>query len=199
MPPAPAVPDPASDLARAITAARAGDGRAWETLLARYQLPLFTFVHELVRHEATSLDLVQAAFVRAVQNLACLRDDSRFAGWLFGIAHQLCAQHFRRAGRELALDDDQLALTPDGSAPDPRDLVLHAEQNEAVFALLAELPEPHRAVLILHVLEDFPLAEIAAITGAPLGTVKSRLHHAKRALRQRLETSASSYDALTPR
>jgi RNA polymerase sigma-70 factor (ECF subfamily) len=199
MPPASAAPDPEPALALAITAARRGDSRAWDTLLARYQLPLFTFVHELVRHEATSLDLVQAAFVRAVQNLATLRDDHRFAGWLFGIAHQLCAQHFRRAGREIALDDEHLALTPDDSAPDPRDLVLRAEQNAAVFALLAELPEPQRAVLVLHVLEDFPLHEIAAITGAPLGTVKSRLHHAKRALRHLLESSSPSTDALAPR
>lgn len=196
--PAPASPDPSPDLLAAVFAARRGDERAWETLLARYQLPLFAFVQELVRHEATSLDLVQAAFVRAVQHLPSLRDDRRFAGWLFGIAHQLCAHHFRRSGREFAIDEDRLALTPDDSAPDPRDLVLLAEQNEAVFALLAELPEPHRAVLVLHVLEDFPLAEIAVITGAPLGTVKSRLHHAKRALRQRLESSSSS-NALTPR
>lgn len=194
-----AAPDPAFDLAAAIASARAGDGRAWHALLARYQLPLFSFVHELVRHEATSLDLVQAAFVRAVQNLHTLREDHRFAGWLFGIAHQLCAQHFRRAGRELPLDDEHLAATPDDSAPDPRDLVLRAEQDAAVFALLATLPEPQRAVLILHVLEDFSLAEIADITAAPLGTVKSRLHHAKRALRQRLETSSPSTDALAPR
>lgn len=199
MPADPAAPDFEPDLVAALAAARQGDGRAWDTLLARYQLPLFAFVHELVRHEATSLDIVQAAFVRAVQNLSSLREDRRFAGWLFGIAHQLCAQHFRRAGRELALDDEQLATAPDESAPDPRDLVVRAEQHDAIFALLAELPETQRAVLVLHVLEEFPLTEIAAITGAPVGTVKSRLHHAKRALRQRLQSSSPSSDALAPR
>lgn len=181
----------------AVAAARSGDGEAWETLLARYQLPLFTFVQELVRHEATSLDLVQAVFVRAVSHLPSLREDRRFGSWLFGIAHQLCVQHWRKSGREEPLREDHLALTPDDSAPDPRDLVLRAEQTAAVFALLAELPPPQRAVLVLHVLEEFSLDEIATITAVPLGTVKSRLHHAKRALRQLLQSPSS--DALAPR
>ena len=145
-------------------------------------------MHELVRHEPTSLDLVQATFVRAVRHIGTLRDDARFGGWLFGIAHQLCVQHWRRAGREQPLGD-LLDDTPDESAPDPRDLVLRAEQGEALLALVDELPPPQRAVLVLHVLEEFSLDEIAAITGAPLGTVNSRLHHAKRVLRQRLQLS----------
>ena len=131
---------------------------------------------------------MQATFVRAVRHIGTLRDDARFGGWLFGIAHQLCVQHWRRAGREQPLGD-LLDDTPDESAPDPRDLVLRAEQGEALLALLDELPPPQRAVLVLHVLEEFSLDEIAAITGAPLGTVKSRLHHAKRVLRQRLQLS----------
>ncbi len=80
-----------------------------------------------------------------------------------------------------------MAETADESAPDPRDLVLRAEQGEALLALVDELPPPQRAVLVLHVLEEFSLEEIAGITDAPLGTVKSRLHHAKRVLRQRLQ------------
>ena len=131
---------------------------------------------------------MQATFVRAVRHIGTLRDDARFGGWLFGIAHQLCVQHWRRAGREQPLGD-LLDDTPDESAPDPRDLVLRAEQGEALLALVDELPPPQRAVLVLHVLEEFSLDEIAAITGAPLGTVKSRLHHAKRVLRQRLQLS----------
>jgi RNA polymerase sigma-70 factor (ECF subfamily) len=168
-----------------VAQARAGDSVAWDRLLRRYQLPLFSFIQELVRHEATSLDLVQATFVRAVRHIGTLRDDARFGSWLFGIAHQLCVQQWRRSGREQPLGD-LLDATVDDSAPDPRDLVLRAEQGEALLALVGELPPPQRAVLVLHVLEEFSLEEISGITGAPLGTVKSRLHHAKRALRERL-------------
>jgi RNA polymerase sigma-70 factor (ECF subfamily) len=179
----PATPEPEP---LPVAQARAGDHLAWDRLLRRYQLPLFTFVHELVRHEPTSLDLVQATFVRAVRHIGTLRDDARFGSWLFGIAHQLSVQHWRRSGREQPLGD-LLDAAPDESAPDPRDLVLRAEQGAALLALVDELPPPQRAVLVLHVLEEFSLDEIAGITGAPLGTVKSRLHHAKRALRERLQ------------
>jgi RNA polymerase sigma-70 factor (ECF subfamily) len=55
------------------------------------------------------------------------------------------------------------------------------------MSLLNQLPPPQRSVLLLHFIEDFSLEQIAEITGAPTGTVKSRLHYAKRALRQILE------------
>lgn len=64
---------------------------------------------------------------------------------------------------------------------------MRREDAEAFFALLELLPLPQRSTLLLHVLEDFSLEEIAAISAVPIGTVKSRLHHAKRALRQKIE------------
>jgi RNA polymerase sigma-70 factor (ECF subfamily) len=168
-----------------VAEARTGDTRAWTVLLGRYQRPLFTFVNELVRREEAALDLVQETFVRAVRHLPTLREDARFGSWLFGIAHQLCAQRSRRAWREEALGD-HLDEAADDTLPAPGALLVREEEAAAVFALLAELPEAQRAAFTLHVLEDFSLEEIATITGAPVGTVKSRLHHAKRALRERL-------------
>lgn len=168
-----------------VAAARTGDVRAWTVLLGRYQRPLFTFVHELVRQEETALDVVQETFVRAVRHLSTLREDARFGSWLFGIAHQLCVQRSRWAWREEALGD-RLVEEADDSLPAPGELLVREEEAAAVFVLLAELPEAQRAALTLHVLEDFSLQEIATITGTPVGTVKSRLHHAKRALRDRL-------------
>lgn len=179
-------PASASDLASAVAAARAGDTDGWSTLLTRYQLPLFTYAQELIHHETAALDLVQDTFIAAHRHLASLRDDARFGPWLFGIAHQKIIQHWRRAGRETPLDEPALAATPDDSAPDPRDGLLHAEQAAALLALIDELPPPQRSVLLLHLVEEFPLEAIAEITAAPLGTVKSRLFHARRALRERL-------------
>jgi RNA polymerase sigma-70 factor (ECF subfamily) len=177
-----------------VAEARVGDPIAWAALLRRYQLPLYTYAQELLHHETAALDVVQDAFVAAHRHLASLREDARFGSWLFGIAHQKIVQHWRRSGREEPLDADALAATPDDDAPDPRDRMLRAEQGAALFALVDELPEAQRAVLVLHLLEDFSLNEIAAVTGAPLGTVKSRLHHARRALRERLLDPAASAD-----
>ena len=183
-------PDASPELAAHVAAARAGDAAAWRPLLTRYQLPLFTYAQELLRHETAALDLVQDTFIAAHRHLGSLRDDARFGSWIFGIAHQKIIQHWRRAGREIPLDADALAATPDDSAPDPRDGLLRTEQAAALLALVDELPPPQRAVLVLHLIEDFPLEAIAEITAAPLGTVKSRLFHARRALRERLASAA---------
>lgn len=169
-----------------VAAARAGDPAAWAVLLQRYQLPLYTYTQELLHHETAALDLVQDTFVTAHHHLPALRENARFGSWLFGIAHQKIVQHWRRSGRQEPLDADALAATPDEATPDPRDRILRAEQGTALLALVDELPAPQRAVLVLHLLEEFSLQEIVAITGSPLGTVKSRLHHARRALRERL-------------
>lgn len=177
-----------------VAAARAGDPAAWDRLLGRYQRPLFVFVHELVRREADSLDLVQETFVRAISHLSQLREDARFGSWLFGIAHQLCRRRLRRAWRETTLEE-RLDGAVDDSLPAPGELLMRDEDARAVFSLLAELPDAQRATLTLHVLEDFSLEEIAAVTGVPVGTVKSRLHHAKRALRERLNRNPQILEA----
>ncbi len=168
---------------------------AWDTLLKRHQLPLYTYIAELIRDDTSALDLVQETFANAVRHIASLRDDERFASWLFGIAHQKCVQHWRRSQRADAIfapaaaDDASSEDWPDTDALDPRTALLRHEQAEAFFALVAQLAPAHRSALLLHVLEDFSLAEIARITDVPVGTVKSRLHHAKRALRQLVEAA----------
>lgn len=181
-----------------VASARAGDATAWGPLLARYQLPLFTYAQDLLRHETAALDLVQDTFVAAHRHLGSLRDDARFGSWIFGIAHQKIIQHWRRYGREQPLDADALAATPDDDAPDPRDGLLRSEQAAALLALVDELPPPQRAVLLLHFLEDFPLEAIAEITAVPLGTVKSRLFHARRALRERLAAASDNIRSADP-
>jgi len=171
-----------------VAEARAGSPEAWDKLFQRYQLPLYVYVFELVRNEQTSLDVVQETFINAVRYLDRLRDDERFGSWLFGIAHQKCIQHCRKESRRARLLDE---FTEDEPVFDeaPDDLLIYQEQEAEFMQRLSELPLPQRSVLLLHFVEDFSLDEIARITETHLGTVKSRLHYAKRALRKLLQTS----------
>lgn len=175
-----------------VAEARAGDAKAWNALFRRYQLPLFAYVMELVRHEPTALDLVQDTFINATRHLGSLREDARFGSWLFSIAHQKVVQHWRRAGREREwlVDVPPVEAELAAGEPVPGEALVAGEDHAELWRHLDQLPPVQRAVLVLHYLEDFPLAEIARITGVPPGTVKSRLHHARLALRQRLEDSA---------
>jgi RNA polymerase sigma-70 factor (ECF subfamily) len=166
-----------------VVAARAGSPEAWDALFQRYQLPLYSYVFELIRCEQTALDVVQETFISAARNLASLRDDNRFGGWLFSIAHRKCVDHWRQSGREEILETEVAeALCDPGS--DPGELLIRREQEAEFMNLIEQLPLPQRSVLLLHFVEDFSLEEIAGITGAQLGTVKSRMFYAKKALRK---------------
>ena len=169
-----------------VPQARAGNAAAWDTLFRRYQLPLYVYVYELVRDEQAGLDIVQETFISAVRHIGSLREDDKFGGWLFGIAHQKCLQRWRKQARhEQALEE--FAAAPEEFAEGPDELFIRREQEIEFMELLKRLPLPQRSVLLLHFIEDFSLEEIASITSAAVGTVKSRLHYAKKALRELIE------------
>lgn len=166
-----------------VQQARDGNPAAWDALFRRYQLPLYVYVFELVRNEQTSLDLVQETFIAAVRHIGGLRDDGKFGSWLFGIAHQKIIQLWRkRGGKEILFDE--IPESPDEFENSPDDLLIRREQETEFMNLLNQLPLPQRSVLLLHFVEDFSLEEIALVTETQLGTVKSRLHYAKKALRK---------------
>lgn len=169
-----------------IRAARAGASGAWEVLFKRYQLPLYVYVAELVRDEQSALDIVQETFINAVKHIRSLREETKFAGWLFGIAHQKCVQRWRKRTREEAFLEEAAADVSAGNE-DPLDLLIRKEQEAEFMNLLHLLPPPQRSVLLLYFIEDFSLEEIAEITGTQLGTVKSRMHYGKKAFRKLLE------------
>jgi RNA polymerase sigma-70 factor (ECF subfamily) len=169
-----------------VSQARAGEPAAWDILFRRYQLPLYVYVFELVHDEQASLDVVQETFIAAVRHIGSLRDDAKFGSWLFGIAHQKCIQRWRKQKREEGLREE-ITVPPDEFDDGPDDLLIRHEQETEFMNLLNQLPLPQRSVLLLHFVEDFSLEEIAGITGTNPGTVKSRLHYAKKSLRKLLE------------
>lgn len=171
-----------------VAAARRGEAEAWDVLFQRYQLPLYTYVYELLRDEQASLDVVQESFINATRYLGSLREDQRFGSWPFGIAHQKCLQHWRRLRRH-----DVWAGEPEehhaDDLPDPGVWLVRQEDERQILSLVDRLPPPQRAVFLLHVLEDLSLEEIGQIVDAPIGTVKSRLFHARQQLRRQLPAS----------
>src|SRR5580704_9802519 len=164
-----------------VAQARAGEPAAWDALFRRYQLPLYVYVFELVRDEQAALDIVQEAFIAAARHIGSLREDAKFGSWLFGIAHQKCLQRWRKRTEVLL---DEIPESPGEFDDSPDDLLIRREQEAAFMSLLEQLPPPQRAVLLLRFVEEFSIEEIARITDTQPGTVKSRLHYAKRALRK---------------
>jgi RNA polymerase sigma-70 factor (ECF subfamily) len=174
-----------------VQEARAGKSEAWDRLFQRYQLPLYVYVFELVHNEQESLDIVQETFINAARHIDRLREDAKFGSWLFGIAHQKCIHHWREQSRRNVFTEpepiDVSETEFQSEEKNPGEWLLEKEQEELFLRLLDQLGPPHRSVLLLHFMEEFSLEQIAEITGAQIGTVKSRMHYAKRALRKLLE------------
>jgi RNA polymerase sigma-70 factor (ECF subfamily) len=169
-----------------VAQAREGDPSAWDVLFRRFQLPLYTYVYELVRDEQQALDIVQETFIRAVRHIGSLRHEGKFGSWLFGIAHQRCLDYWRHTGRAQTVSEELFHETAE-LPEEPDTWLIRTEDESRFLELLGRLPESQRSALVLHFLEEFSLEQISQILRVPVGTVKSRLHHAKQTLRRLME------------
>jgi RNA polymerase sigma-70 factor (ECF subfamily) len=132
-------------------------------------------------------DALQDVFLVVYRGLDGFEGRSKLTTWLFGIAWKVASARRRNghARRELASDPDTLEQ-PD-PAPDAFARVSHGQGLELLESLLAEMPEEQRVVFMLFELEEMSGDEIAAIVGAPVGTVRSRLRLARECFRRSLE------------
>lgn len=136
---------------------------------------LHAVAHRVLRDRDLAGDVTQEALVKIWRELPRLRDAERFEGWAYRVLVNACRDEIRRR-RPANLD----LLEMDGWMPDASVLIADRDQLERAFVRLSA---DQRSVVILHYYLDRSIAEIAAIVDVPAGTVRSRLHYAKRALR----------------
>jgi RNA polymerase sigma-70 factor (ECF subfamily) len=166
----------------------AGDARAFETLVRRYSPELFAFVVRFVGNRTLAEDVVQESFLQLYRSAPGFDPGRRFKPWLFTIAANKARDLLRSRSRRREVALEGLADSESGAAPqlldlfadesDPGQALEVDEQRDVVRAVVAEMPDHLREVLVLGYYHRFPYAEIAEILDVPLGTVKSRLHAA---------------------
>ena len=166
-----------------VLRARAGDTEAFRRLVDAYDRRLLYFVLRFLPDADRALDVMQDVWLTLLRRLPELRAPEAFRVWLYQIAHDRVVDVVRRDRRdEEALQ--ALAASCNGSADDHESPL---DQAEFVHHALEALSAEHREVLLLRFLEGLSLEEIAAATRVGTGTVKSRLHYAKLALRREVE------------
>jgi RNA polymerase sigma-70 factor (ECF subfamily) len=161
---------------------QAGDADAFEQLVAAYSLRLRYFLLKLLGGHEPVEDAVQDVWLDVYRGLGRLRRPESFRPWLYRIARDRAARALRRARPRPAQLDDEQIVSKESEADE-----FTAEDASAIHAALDRLATEHREVLLLRFIEDLPYDEIAEITGTQVGTVKSRIHHAKRMLRRQIE------------
>ena len=165
-----------------IDAAASGDHRAFGLLAEQSADRLYATAALILRDRALAQDAVQEALVRAWRDLPSLRDRSRWDAWVRRLTVNACIDEARRRRRR-----PTMTLLPEHDRPVPDGAAQLAERDRLERAF-AQVSPQHRAALVLHHHLGLPLPEIADALGIPLGTAKSRLHHARRAMRAALET-----------
>lgn len=160
-----------------------GLARRWTPRLLRYTTRVLGGSGDAVE---TARDVVQETWIGVIRGLRGLRDPAQFPAWIYGIATRRCADAIRTHTRRRRLDAGVAA----GNAGEPVTSLTSSEQQIDLANAIRGLPPIHRAAVHLFYLEDLTVEEIASVLGIPAGTVKSRLHHAREALRRQLGAAA---------
>ena len=149
-------------------------------------------VYGMLGNAQDAEDVTQEAWVKAYRSLGGFREGSGFYTWLYRIAYNLCIDFRRREWRGIPeeYEDGRNPGGAEGTAPslagDPHRAAVGREVQAAVLAAIRELPDVHRAVILLREVEGLSYAEIARTLGVRKGTVMSRLHYARRRLQRAL-------------
>jgi RNA polymerase sigma-70 factor (ECF subfamily) len=174
-----------------------GDIKAFEALFHAYHLRLLGFVFKLVKNAELAEDAMQEAWAAIYKSRRRLRDPDLFRSWVFSVSRNIAYQHLRDAAKTPAPEAIAQAGEALAAGTDTQD----EERIELLYRALDRISPPHREVLVLKYLEGLVYDEIADVIGENRGTVRSRLHYAKKAMAEAMrrlqgETAAGSGGAM---
>lgn len=171
-----------------VRRALAGSEEAYAEIVRRFERPVFSLVLRMVRDRALAEDLSQEVFIKAFGALGTFDRKRKLSSWLFKIAHNATVDHLRR--RRLATvpletpdeGPDPLSTVGAPGIDDPERVAERGDLARGIERGLAELRPDYREVLVLRFQEGLAYEEIAEVCDLPLGTVKTHLHRARKAL-----------------
>jgi RNA polymerase sigma-70 factor (ECF subfamily) len=170
---------------------RRRDPNLLDRLIEQYQHRLLRYLFYLSGNRELAEDLFQETWIRVLERGHQYNGQHEFSTWLYAIARNLTIDYLRKK-RHVSLDglvedEHHAALEPADTRPSAWELIAQHEQAERINAAMAGIPAEYREAVVLRFQEGLSLEEIAVVTGAPLGTVKSRLYRGLNLLMARLE------------
>ena len=183
------------DDAELVARIRARDADAFRTVMQRYNQRLYRVARGILRNDGEAEDAVQEAYVRAFSHLADFRGESSLATWLTRIVMNEALGRLRsqrrtveRGGSALNASEAEIIQFPlAGKADDPERTLAQREILNLVQKITDELPDVYRIVFMTRVIEGMSVEDTAELLGIPPETVKTRLHRARRLVREQLD------------
>lgn len=170
---------------------QSGDQRAFEALVKRYQRRVYAVALGMLKDREEALDVSQEAFVKVYRYLVHFKGEASFYTWLYRLTTNICIDILRRRAAQkgehiefdetVQVDATEANIGTLGSqlGTNPQKSVLQKELAEKIQEALAQVPEKHRAILLLREIEGMSYEDLAAVLKVPKGTVMSRLFHAR--------------------
>lgn len=177
---------------RWVLRAQSGDHEALNELLKSVQGSLFRYIYRLVGERTIAEDTLQEVFMRIYRKLGWLQQPELFRPWAFRIASREAFKRIKREARwrEQVRDESILDAIPLEASEQHSS----SEVIEHLPSLIARVSPASRAVLMLHYMEDMPLAEVAEVLGIAVGTAKSRLAYGLATLRRSINETHGPSD-----
>ncbi len=173
--------------AELVARARTGDPNAFELLVRRYRNEVFAFSYHFLRNREQAWDVSQEVFIKAHRALTRFRGDASFKTWLMRITANQCKDFLKkRRLQTVSFDDGRYAQDAPTHVLAPDRSLEAQEIGEAVEQALAKLSHKHRTAFILREFEGLSYEEMAQVMDCSIGTVMSRLHHARKKLQRGL-------------
>ncbi len=179
-----------------VKRARNGDRDAFAVLVERYQRRIFSVCFGVVRNPDDAMDLTQETLVKVYRNLEGFQGDSSFYTWVYRIAKNVSIDHVRRNQRHRTVDyDDAFGRDEDGDDDgmlpgrlgiDPERVLGRRELLDKIEEALGSLSPAHRECIVLREVQGLSYQEMADVLGISIGTVMSRLHHARKNMQRAL-------------
>lgn len=170
-----------------VARAKTGDTDAFEVLVKRYRNEVFALSYHFVRNREQAWDVSQEVFIKAHNALARFRGDASFKTWLMRITANQCKDYLKKRRLETVSFDDSRYAADAPTHVLPPDRSLEAQEiGEAVQKVLDKLSHKHRTAFVLREFEGLSYEEMAQVMDCSIGTVMSRLHHARKKLQKGL-------------
>ncbi len=186
---------------RLVRRLKRGDDQAFAAIVRLYQQRVFNLVFRMIGNREEAEDVAQDVFVTVFQSASGFRGDSKFSTWLYRVTVNHCKNRLKYLGRrgrhrgrpldeiaehELARDTGGAQPTYHAHIPRPDDLAVGRQLERMVQREIARLEEDHRVLIVLRDIQGLSYQEIQDVTGLNIGTIKSRLHRARLALKEAL-------------
>lgn len=177
-----------------ILQVKKGDKNAFAEIVSLYKDKIFLLCYRMLGNVHEAEDMAQEAFIKAYINLHTFKMEKKFSTWLYRIATNLSIDRLRKKKPDFYLDQEiagteGLTMYSQVAADIalPEDEAESREMAAAIHNEIMALPEKYRSAIILKYLDELSLNEISEILNIPVGTVKTRIHRGREALRKRLK------------